>query len=257
MRHRPLLARAAVVLLAASLLAACGGGGQDVDADGSATAAPAGARDADAEQATDDAATAGDDDGCGWRLVNLQEPVPGDLFARCTVQATAAAGFAQYHVDNEDDSASGPLRMGEQLDLHLTSDSGIQILAVGDQGWLNPGTGWVQAQEGGHGPGMMAHVVVSLYRGLTAPSFQEAFLASSPQWVRAEELGTPAGAEGAVAYRGTPASGDVALDPYVVWVRADHLPVRIEATGSWGGFSGSTVQTFTDWGEPVTIQPPG
>ncbi|GAB2696538.1 hypothetical protein GCM10027194_33260 [Thalassiella azotivora] len=238
------------MLLASTVLTACGGDGS-TSAD--ATEPPA-------TQAQDDAQDGGEDDGeaadgCGWRLVNPEDPVPGDLFARCTVQATATAGFAQYHVDNEDDSASGPLRMGEQLDMHLTSDTGIEIVALGDRGWLNPGTGWVAA-EGSGDQAMMAQVVVSLYRALTAPAFQQDFLASSPEWVRADHLGAPAGAEGAVAYRGTPSLGDVALDPYVVWVRDDHLPVRVEATGSWGGYSGSTVQTFSDWGEPVTIEPP-
>ena len=255
------LARAAAAAVAALLLVGCGAADTvDIDppttaGDGAVTTSPAGADVA----GSDTAAPSAEPGSCGWRHVNPEEPISGDLFADCVVDATILAGTAMMDSTTSTGiSSSGPVTFRDPISVHLTGEpSGIEIIVVGEQGWLfNPeGGGWVASDPNGDPRQQMAHSTVMTYAATADPDVIRALLATAEEW-------TPTGADtigGSIVqgYSGTPVQEGVTYDNFIVWITEDDLPMRYDQGGTgYGGYAFTSQLDFTAYGEPVEIGPP-
>lgn len=219
------------------------------DAGGAVTAEPAGPED---EGEVEDGGFAMPPE-CGRRFLEPEEPIPGDVFARCTVTATSIAQTAHYlNTDDQGATVQGPVRFADPMEAHLTYSVGAEMVLTHEAGWLmSPEGGWVRADPAGAPEQVFAHGITSTARALTRAAVQESFLASSEQWepVEIEAEGT----DGAWAYSGTPDLQPAELQRYVVWIDGDHLPVRIEHTTSLMGVTVSVVEEYTRWGGAIEI----
>lgn len=249
-RHAPrLTALASAVVVAVGAVTACsadaGEPGAGTDApDAGASASPA------AGGATGTPEPAG---ACAQRQVEPDEPIPGEVFAECLVDATGAAGTARYTTTYPDSSATGPLRMGDTFEVHLTTADGAEIFIRDEQGWMKgPGGGWIEADAGGGPEQVMADAVVQAYLGFTDPRVQERFFATTEWEPVTADPETVNGLQ-TVRYSGSPVLGEIAFDSYEIWIDDDHLPIRIVSTVTVLGVTQTGQQDYEDWGEPVEM----
>ncbi|WP_306369008.1 hypothetical protein [Nocardiopsis sp. CC223A] len=190
---------------------------------------------------------------CAQRLVEPDEPIPGEVFAECLVDATRVAQTSRYTTTYPDSSATGPLRMGDTFEVYLTATDGAEVFIRDEQGWMKvPGGGWVEANAGGTPEQVMADAVVQAYLGFTDPRVQEQFFATTEWEPVTADPETVNGLQ-AIRYSGDPVFGEVTFDSYEIWIDDDYLPTRIVATVTMMGVTQTGQQDYEDWGEPVEM----
>lgn len=190
---------------------------------------------------------------CAGRLVEPGEPIPGEVFAKCLVDATGVARTAQYTTKYTDSSATGPIRMGTPFELYLTESKGAEIFIRDERGWLKgPGGGWVEGKAGGTPEQVMADSVVKAYLGFTDPRVQEQFFATS-QWKPVTSKPETVNGLQTTRYSGRPKLGEVTFDDYQVWIDKNFLPIRIVSTVTMLGHTETGQQDYEDWGKPVQM----
>lgn len=196
---------------------------------------------------------------CGWRHVNPEDPIQGELFARCVVDATIQAGTAV--IDSQIEGGrhvTGPVTFREPISAHLTSASdGIEQIFIGETAWMSQpgGTGWVEGNPNGNPSEQMVADLAQAYGAAAAPETIRAQLASAEEW-------TPTVTDtidgiAVQGFTGTPVQKGVDYDGFTVWITEDDRPMRFEQHGTgYGGYPFSATMDFSEYGEPVDISAP-
>ncbi|WP_166847997.1 hypothetical protein [Isoptericola sp. BMS4] len=262
----PVLRRAAPLtagLLLAPMIAACGAGAgeptpsSEPTAGAAATATPT---PRDASPASDDVVTPPECDGF---LLAAGEEVDGQTLGDCVAAAMVLAGSGTQRVDSSDGTSS-LVDFRWDPDYSMSIDGDQQVVVRGETGWVRmPGTGWIQADPDSSDPQVvMATGVVDLVRAFSDPRTLAAGLAAADTWTVVEETDVPAdGAVESLAWRLEPEGGsiplgDATVEDYEMWLRPDYLGVYAVGTGSYGGVSVTTSNTFLQWGGSVDIPDP-
>lgn len=142
---------------------------------------------------------------------------------------------------------------GEVGDLVITEDTG----------WMRmPGEDWIQADPNDPDKTLVTSVV-KVVRKAADPRAYRAYMGLSPTWTVVEKQAVPSeGAFHAKAWLLTPDVPinlwGVTVNDYQMWIGDDFLGSYATGTGTAGGISVKSSQTFLQWGLPVNIpKPPG
>lgn len=189
--------------------------------------------------------------------------VPGQVLGDCVAAAMIEAGSGVHRVDSSDGTSS-VVNFRWDPDFAMSVDGGAQqVVIVGETGWvLMPETGWVQADPGSEDPiVVMATSIVKLVRVFSDPRVLAASFATSPTWTVVGEEPLPVDdADARTAWLVTPDAAmtilGVSLSDVQLWLRPDHLGAYFIGTGTIGGTSVTTSNTFLHWGAPVEITVP-
>ncbi|WP_110590198.1 hypothetical protein [Microbacterium suaedae] len=252
-------AAAIAVALFAATLAACDGGSPEGTGDGvtppveSASASPAPADSpvpADAPPECDDLLLASDTQVSGQQL--------GD----CMAAAMLAAGSGVHRVDSSDGTSS-IVEFEWDPEFAMSIEGEQRVVVRGDDGWLYaPETGWVKSDPSSGDPLVQqATTIVELVRVAGSPEVLAGLFATAPTWTLDDDLPVPADDSVAEsAWRLTPDDpldlGGVELSDVELWLTPDYLGAYFVGTGTYGGVSVTTSNTFLEWGGAVDIPDP-
>lgn len=260
--------RAAVALSAVLLLASCGGGtaspepGASTASPSSPPAAPSSAPPAAAAPGVVAPSECDDVD------LSPGAAVPGDVLAACVVAFSTAAGTGHEHLESGSDSAEVDFVYGERPEMAgtmTTSEGPRQFVLTQDEAWVTFDGVWVRGDLTSSDPqALLAATVGEAYRAAADPSMTAAMIGSvgSVGWevqpdqdVLTQEDGTGLHAWRLEATEPFDALGARVVE-MVVWLGSDHTVAGNQATVDVGGIQTTTVQRYSRWGLPVTIEPP-
>jgi hypothetical protein len=200
---------------------------------------------------------------CDEVVLESGERIEGERLGSCVAAAMVAAGTGTQRVDSSDGTSS-IVQFRWDPDYSMSVDGGEQQVVIsGDTGWARmPEIGWVQADPASDDPTvMMVTGLVGLVRAAADPQTLAAGIATAPGWTVLGEEGVPADdAVADVAWHLVPDStmtlAGVVVSDIHLWLRSDHLGAYFVGTGSYGGISVTTSNTFLQWSGPVDIADP-
>ncbi|WP_156761325.1 hypothetical protein [Microbacterium karelineae] len=259
MRIRRSVAALAVTVFAA-VLASCDAGTDEQAADASAPAEAPPATAAPTEgTGTETPAVPPECDGF---LFAPDTQIDGRLLGDCMAAAMQLAGSGVQRVDASDGTSS-LVEFAWDPDFSMSVEGDQHVVVRGDDGWLHvPEVGWVKSEPGSEDPIVQqATMIVELTRALGSPQVLAEFFATSPTWTLVEDAPVPAAdAVADVAWLIEPDSAmnlaGVELTDVELWLTTDHLGAYFVGTGTFGGVSTTTSNTFLEWGGDVEIPNP-
>lgn len=176
--------------------------------------------------------------------------VDGKALGGCVVDAMTAAGTGRMVVDDGTITNTVDFRFDPKYSAHVTGgpDGDMGIILREDTGWLLQEGVW--KQEGNGDP--LVDAVVGLGRGFSDPLMIKTYLGLCDTW------STEGSEGGQTRYDCTTSFEFIGVTLSDVWFTVDEnfLGVESVATGSIGGISATTTQTFSNWGAPVEIPEP-
>lgn len=257
--------------LTALLLAGCSSaspGGSPAEADPAASAAtnptatdPAAHEDASADQSSEQGTEPGALPECDGILFETGAEIAGQQLGDCMAAAMYAAGSGSHRVD-EDTGRSSLVHFQWTPEFSMSVEGDAPIVVRGDTGWANLGPrGWVQADPSStDGEVLMATTIIEASKAFGDPRVIGSVLGQS-DWRVVGETSVPAtDAVADIAWQLEPVSalpfGPVTMTDYQLWLRNDYLGAYSVGTGSFGGITATTSNTYLQWGEAVEIPDP-
>lgn len=248
-------------LLVAGVLAGCTTTAPQDGADGSPAPAPratAGSA-TPATGAPDRPAVAA----CEGVELRAGRAVSGQELGDCVSAAMVAVGSGVQRVESTD-GTSDVVHFRWDPDYSMSiGGAEREVVVQGETGWVRfPGQGWVQADPSSADPAvLMATSVVELVRVFSDPRVLAAGFATSDTWTVVGEENPPVDdADATTTWLLTPDAPmtllGVAVTDVELYLRPDHLGAYMVGTGSFGGVSTTTSNTFTQWGGEVEIADP-
>lgn len=187
--------------------------------------------------------------------------IAGPQLGACLTAAMVAAGSGTHRVD-EDTGRSSLVHFQWTPEFSMSVEGDAPIVVRGDTGWVDMGpAGWVQADPGSSdGQVVLATAIVEASTAFADPRVIGGVLGQSDWRVIGE---APVPATDAVAESAwhleaiAPVPfGPVSISDYQLWLRGDYLAAYASATGTFGGITATTTNTYLQWGEPVEIPEP-
>ncbi|MBL0887404.1 hypothetical protein [Myceligenerans indicum] len=251
---------AIVPMLVAGLLAGCGTAAPEPGDVGPATAAATATASEQAQAAGPDQPAVSE---CDDVELRAGRTVSGQALGDCVAAAMVAVGSGVQRVESSD-GTDDVVNFRWDPDYSMSIDGGDrEVVVQGETGWVRfPGQGWVQADSSSTDPAVvMATGIVDLVRVFSDPRVMAAGLATSESWTVVGDENPPVDdADTTIAYLLTPDTPmtmmGVAVSDFELYLRSNHLPAYAVGTGSFGGFSATTSNTFTQWGGAVEIADP-
>lgn len=197
---------------------------------------------------------------CEGILLESGAVIDGDDLTACMAPAMVAAGSGSQVVEN----SSGVTHVDFMWDpgLSMSATGAVNFVVEGHEGWVEMDGEWVRGNQDSSDPQeVIAGGIIEAVGALGNPSAMVGMFAQT-DWDVVEEAGVPAqNAVSDIAWLLTPRQPfsmvGVQVSDVELWIGADFLGVYFVGTGSVGGVSETTSNTFTQWGEPVEIPDPG
>ncbi|GGA90070.1 hypothetical protein GCM10008025_35830 [Ornithinibacillus halotolerans] len=204
----------------------------------------------------------GDYPSCEGIIFEAGKEIDGSTLADCVVEAMISQQSGSHIVrDDTGFSSTVDFKWDPNFSLSLHSNE-FSVVLKEDTGWVNTGTGWIQADSNSTEPEvMMATSLIDLYRVFSDPRFIAEYLGAVPTWTVVGEESTP-DSEAFVDIAWKLTSDDVVdmglsvLTDWEYWITSDYLGAYFAATGTSGDFTVRTSNTFIQWGGEVEIPDP-
>jgi len=192
--------------------------------------------------------------------------VDGTALAACVVGFSRAAGSGHEYLQSGDTSGEVDFVYGDepQMSGTLTGPDGpTSFVLTPDESWVTINGAWVLGDVSSTDPSeLVAGTVGMAYRAMADPSVAASMISASPTWtVQTDQdvVSLPSGDE-VHAWRVQSDAPFAALgtdvQEMIVWLAPGHIVVGNQATVTVGGVQTTTLQQYTDWGVPVTIELP-
>lgn len=176
--------------------------------------------------------------------------VDGKVLGTCVVDAMTTAGTGRMVVDDGSFTNTVDFRFDPKYSAYVTGgpEGDMGMILREDTGWLLQEGVW--KQEGNGDP--LVDAVVGLGRGFSDPLMIKNYLGLCGTW------STEGSEGGQTRYDCEKPFEFIGVTLSDVWFTVDEsfLGVESVATGSMGGISATTTQTFSNWGAPVEIPEP-
>lgn len=184
----------------------------------------------------------------------------GRILGDCVSAAMVLAGSGSHHVRNEELDTIVDFTWDPDFAMYARSDD-LGVVVLGDTGWAQLDSEWVEADENDVGPGAMAHTIVTSVRFASHPEVIASVMAESSTWTVIERDRVPDGTAFVdSAWLLVPNEQvelfGVAVTDQEQWITEDFLPAYMTSTGSIMGVSATTTSAFLQWGGPVEIPEP-
>lgn len=255
------LTTATLACLATLTLAACGsgvGGGSTPAPDENATMTSEPAPEPSETQEPSDAVALPE---CEGFLFESGAEIAGQVLADCMAAAMFAAGSGSQIVSSSDGTTSHvDFEWTPQFSMYSQGDASLVV--KGDDGWVQMDGRWVRGDQGSSDPEeALAGGVVELARFFGDPRVMTSAWTQTA-WELVDQRAVPAtGAVSETAWllepQGTFEMLGVTVSEAQLWLGTDYLGVYYVGTGTFGGISATTSNTFTQWSDPVEIADPG
>lgn len=201
---------------------------------------------------------------CKGILFEDGDKIEGTRLADCMVEAILNAGTGTQRVNvSTGEQSIVQFQWNPDYSMHVESEQ-QSVVIQGDKGWMKqPGVGWVEEDDQSSDPDVvLATNIIKLTRVFAHPMMIRDYLAMSPTWIVVGEESVPDDeAFVDVAWHLVPEGpvemGGVTLTDVGLWITNNYLGAYYVTTGTFGGFTTTTSNTFIQWGKPVDIPKPG
>lgn len=214
-----------------------------------------------------EAAPAALPDSCDDLKFEEDAVLSGTALGACMGDAIEQAGTGTSRTESVTDGVVETSIVEFQWDptysMSVTGGEAGDLVITETTGWLRaPGQDWIQADPNDIEKTLVTSIVKAV-RELADPRAYSGYMGLSPTWTVLEKQSVPSeGAFHASAWLVTPdvpiKMWGVTVSDYQVWIGDDFLGSYATGTGTIGGVSVKSSQTFLQWGLPVDIpKPPG
>lgn len=200
---------------------------------------------------------------CKGILFSVSQEIEGSVLGDCIVEAMLAQQSGSHIVKDESGiHTTVDFKWDPHFSLAVDNEEFAVILKE-DTGWMKTLDGrWIQEDPNSDHPEVrMANTIIQGYRVFADPRFIAELLGMVNTWtVVGEEKVPDREAFTDTAWKLT--SDDVidmqisVISDFEFWITSDYLGAYFVATGSAGGISVQTSNTFTQWGDEVDIPDP-
>jgi len=192
--------------------------------------------------------------------------VTGADLSACVIAFSRAAGTGHLHLQSADLSGEADFVFGDSpaTSGSVTGPDGTNdFVLTPTEAWVTFDGAWVKADASSSDyRAVIASTIGESYRAFADPSVAASLLSSAPSWTvqtGQDTVTLPDGSD-VRAWRlqaDAPFSAaGVDVNEMIVWLGEGHRVVGTQATGTFGGVQTTSLQQFTQWGEPVTIEVP-
>lgn len=192
--------------------------------------------------------------------------VNGAALAACVVGFSRAAGSGHEYLQSGDTSGEVDFVYADESQMSGTltgPDGPTSFVLTPEESWVTINGAWVRGDVSSTDAGeLVAGTVGTAYRAMADPSLAASMIAASPTWIvqTDQDLVTLPNGDEVHAWRvqsGAPFTTlGVEVQEMIVWLAPGHTVVGNQATVTVGGVQTTTLQQYTDWGVPVTIELP-
>ncbi|KTS04310.1 hypothetical protein [Microbacterium testaceum] len=192
--------------------------------------------------------------------------VTGSDLSACVIAFSRAAGSGHLTLQSADLSGEADFVFGDDpaTSGSVTGPDGTNdFVLTPTEAWVTFDGAWVKADpSSGDYRAVIASTIGESYRALADPAAAASLLASAPSWTVQTGQDTVALPDGTdvrawrVQADAPFSAAGVDVSEMIVWLGEGHRVVATQATGTFGGVQTTSLQQFTRWGEPVTIEVP-
>ncbi len=192
--------------------------------------------------------------------------VTGTDLSACVIAFSRAEGSGHLHLQSADLSGEADFVFGDDpaTSGSVTGADGTNdFVLTPTEAWVTFDGEWVKADASSSDyRAVIASTVGESYRAFADPAAAASLLSSAPSWTVQTDQDTVTLPDGSDvrAWRlqaDAPFSAaGVDISEMIVWLGEGHRVVGTQATGTFGGAQTTSLQQFTKWGEPVTIEVP-
>lgn len=192
--------------------------------------------------------------------------VTGTDLSACVIAFSRAEGSGHLHLQSADLSGEADFVFGEDPATSGSvtgADGTTDFVLTPTEAWVTIDGAWVKADAAsGDYRAVIASTIGASYRAFADPAAAASLLSSAPSWTVQTDQDTVTLPDGSDvrAWRlqaDAPFSAaGVDISEMIVWLGEGHRVVGTQATGTFGGVQTTSLQQFTKWGEPVTIEVP-
>lgn len=200
---------------------------------------------------------------CEGIVLETNAVIEGEKLADCLVAAMLHAGTGTHRVESTGTPAAViDFQWNPEFALNV-KEGPESVIIKGDTGWYKNEAGkWIQEDsQTDDMDSVIANAVIKSVRVFSSPLMMREYWAKAPTWKVVGEESVPASdALTDVAWHLVPEApiqlGEVTLTDVELFITSNYLGVYSESTGTVGGFTTTTSNTFLQWGEEVIIPEP-
>jgi hypothetical protein len=200
---------------------------------------------------------------CNGIVFEKDAIIDGNQLAHCMMAAMLAAKSGSHIVQSTSGSHSAvDFKWDPEFAMSVKSDH-ISIVLYEDTGWMQLEDGrWIEeSDESLDSDSLVAANTIKLTRAFAHPYMITQYLALNSKWKVIDELDVPAEeAFTDVAWKLVPDSPinfeGLTISDVELWLTNEYLGAYYIATVNVMNVKDTTSNTFTQWGEPVTIPEP-
>lgn len=187
--------------------------------------------------------------------------INGDELAHCMMDTMLAVKTGSHFVQTSTESTNVDFKFEPQYSMYVENEN-MSIIIHENTGWLQKEGKWIEEDETSQDMDViLATNTIKLTRVLSHPYTITQYLSAVSQW-KVIDFGEVPDNKAFVKTawqllpEGTVNLEGMTLTDVELWITDEYLGAYYIATSNFSGISETTSNTFTQWGEPVTIPEP-